>query len=295
MFSPARPGPTNVGRLNDHSPPAAPPLAAATRSRAVSTLHAAFSAQTGRTQLVRIRESGGLRLRLPRQAVPLEGVIVNTGGGVLGGDVLDLRFTLDDGASTVLTTVAAEKIYRSEAEASSIATRAVLGHGARLDWLPQETILFNDAHLNRSLEIGMTGDATLLAAETLVFGRLAMGETAIAGQLRDRWRVTRDGALIFADDTRLAGSLAETLGRPALGRGARAVALLLYAAPAAERLSEPLRDGLAAASGVESGVSAFNGILVARLLARSPEKLRAAMIAALGVLRSGPLPRVWQS
>jgi urease accessory protein len=126
----------------------------------------------------------------------------------------------------------------------------------------------------------------LLAAEMIIFGRLAMGEAAISGAFRDSWRLRRDGRLIFADETRLEGNMGALLGRPALGAGARAVALILYATPGAEG---PL-DAL-----VEAGASSFNGILVARCLARSPERLRAAMIAALAVLRGGLLPRVWQS
>jgi urease accessory protein len=277
------------------NPPISSAAAAAAPSRAISTLHASFSAQAGRSQLVRVHESGALRLRLPRQAAPLEGIIVNTGGGVLGGDRLDLRFSLESGASAIMTSVAAEKIYRSEAEPAVVSTSAALAAGTRLDWLPQETILFDQAKLHRSLDITMAGDATLLAAETLVFGRLAMGETATSGELRDRWRLVRDGHLVFADATTMSGAFAGILDRPALGRGARAVALLLYAAPDAASRLEDLRARLAEAPGVEAGASAFNGILVARLLARSPDRLRTVMIAALASLRSGPLPRVWQS
>jgi urease accessory protein len=213
----------------------------------------------------------------------------------LGGDQMDLSFDLAHGASAVLTTVAAEKIYRGEDEPAAISTKLLLAGRSRLDWLPQETILFDQSRLRRALHIDMAGDASLLAAETLVFGRLAMGETAISGAFRDSWRLKRDSRLIFADETRLEGDIAATLDRPALGGGARAAALVLYAAPDAESRLDSLRHAFAPFPEVESGASAFNGIVVARLLARSPDRLRAAMIAALAVLRGGSLPRVWQS
>jgi urease accessory protein len=266
----------------------------APRSLAVSTLHAHFAGGP-RAHLARVHESGALRLRLPRRAAPLEGVILNTGGGVLGGDRMDLSFDLARGASAVLTTVAAEKIYRGEDEPAILITKLVLAENSRLDWLPQETILFDQSRLRRALQIDMAGDASLLAAEMLVFGRLAMGETAITGSFRDSWRLRRDGRLIFADETRLEGDIAAILDRPALGGGARAAALLLYAAPDAEQRLDDLRKALAPFPEVESGASAFNGILVARFLARSPDRLRAVMIGALAVLREATLPRVWQS
>ena len=143
----------------------------------------------------------------------------------------------------------------------------------------------------------MAPDARLIAAEILVFGRLAKGETAIGGFLRDSWRVRRDGRLVFADESRLEGAIGARLDRPAIGGGARAGALLLVVAPDAERHLDPARAALEPfrGSGVEGGASAWDGLLVARLLSRSPETLRAAMIAMLAAIRTGPLPRSWSS
>ncbi len=261
----------------------------------MSALSAHFTRQGGATTRLHVRESGVLRLRMPRQSGVCEGVVLNTGGGVLGGDRLDLRFAASAGADVVLTTVAAEKVYRSDGRTAMVATRLGLAAGARVAWLPQETILFDGARLARSLAVDMAADASLLAAETVVFGRLAMGETAVAGAFDDGWRLHRAGRLVFADETRLAGDMAAVLDRPALGGGARAVALVLFADPRAEAALDPLREVLAVHPRVAAGASAFDGILVARLLAPSPEALRAAMMAALTLLGEGrALPRVWQ-
>ena len=258
-----------------------------------SVLAATFAARAGRTAIDRLREGGALRLRQSRAAA-CEALIVNTGGGIVGGDQLTLDITLAAGATVTMTSVAAEKIYRSAGPAASIETRLTLGRGARLDWLPQETILFDGARLARRFTVEMAADATLLAAETMVFGRLASDETSIDGALRDGWRVRRGGALIFADETRLDGAIGATLDRPALGGGARAAALVLLVAPQAESLVEAARAAIEPLRPtVEGGASARDRLLAVRLLSRDPERLRAAVVAVLGPLRAMPLPRAW--
>ena len=264
-----------------------------TAGRTQSLLDARFTTTAGRTALARVHEAGAFRLRLQRGPACV-GTIVNTGGGILAGDTLRQTVQAEAGAQVVLTSVAAEKIYRSEGAAAVIETGLHVGPGARLDWLPQETILFDGAHLSRRLCLDLAETACALVIETIVFGRLANGETSISGAFADAWDVRRTGRLIFADRVRLDGTIGAKLDRPAVAGGARSVATMLLAAPDAVARVEPLRTTLQAfAEAVESGVSVRDGMLVARLLARSPERLRAAMMGALGVLRKAPLPRTW--
>ena len=266
-----------------------------------SVLRASFRAAAGGAALDRVFEQGALRLRVPRGR-ECQGVIVNTGGGIVGGDTLRVEVALEAGGALTLTTVAAEKVYRSAGPEAAITTVLDLGPGARLDWLPQETILFDRARLRRKLTATLAGSARLLAAELIVFGRLASAETAITGTLTDSWRVRRDGRLLFADETRLAGAIGATLDRPAVAGGARAIGLLLYCAPDAEAAVETLRavtaPFAAGADSPELGVSARDGVLILRALARSPPRLRACMLAAIGALREAPggrsgLARIW--
>ncbi|MCC0006381.1 MAG: urease accessory protein UreD [Methylobacteriaceae bacterium] len=255
-------------------------------------MRAEFVAHGARTRIGRLYETGGLRLRFPKAREICEGVIVNTAGGVVGGDRAQLAFSAAAGARVVLTTQSAEKVYRADGPPARIETSLTLGAGAALYWLPQETILFNRAALARSLDVDMAADASLVACESVVFGRLAMGESCVAGEFRDRWRVRRAGRLIFAEDTSLHGPAA-LLDRPAIGAGARALATLLYVAPdAAARLDE-CRDALDGAP-CESGVSALDGFLVARLLSPSPESLRLAILSLFSHLLGRAAPRVWQ-
>jgi urease accessory protein len=262
------------------------------RQRADAEARASFMRIGERTEPDRLFETGGLRWRFPRSSSPCEVAIVNTGGGVAGGDSYRLSLALSEGAEVEATTPSAEKIYRSEGIPALIAMRLVLAPRARLFWLPQETLMFEGARLERKLEADMAGEAALVVAESLVFGRLAMGESRIEASLRDSWRVRRDGELVFADETRLKHAGA-ALDRQAVGAGARALATIVAAAPNIEARLPGLRAALDAASdGVEAGASAFDGLIVARLLSASPSRLRAALIASIVAL-GGRKPRLW--
>lgn len=260
--------------------------------RARGEIRADFVAHGTTTRVGRLYETGGLRLRFPKARETCEGVIVNTGGGVVGGDHARLSFSAGARARVALTTQSAEKIYRTDGPAAHVETALTLEAGAELDWLPQETILFDQARLVRSLDVDMAVDARLVACESIVFGRQAMGESCEAGDFRDRWRIHRAGKLIFAEDTRLDGPAA-LLARPALGGGARALATLLFVAPDAPARLEDCRAALDGAP-CESGVSALDGFLVARLVSPSPENLRLAILYLFSRLLGRAAPRVWQ-
>jgi len=265
---------------------------AAVRQRARAEARASFARVGARTEPARLFETGGLRGRFPRSSSPCEAAMVNTGGGVAGGDSYSVSLTLSDGAEVEATTPSAERIYRSNGPAASIATRLTLASRARLFWLPQETLIFEGARLERRLELDTSDEATFIVAETLVFGRLAMGESRIDATLRDSWRVRRDGRLVFADETRLEHAGA-TLERKAVGAGARALSTIVASAPDIEARLPNLRAALdAAGSDIESGASAFERLIVVRLLAASSDRLRAALVASIVAL-GGRKPRLW--
>ncbi len=264
----------------------------ANRQRARAEARGSFARVGARTEPARLFETGGLRWRFPRSSNPCEAAIVNTGGGVAGGDSYSVSLTLSEGAEVEATTPSAERIYRSDGLAACVATRLTLKPGARLFWLPQETLLFEGARLERRLEVEASGEAEFLIAETLVFGRLAMGETRIDASVRDSWRVRRDGELVFADETRIDHAGA-TLDRKAVGAGARALSTIVASSPHIEARLADLRTALeTAGSGVESGASAFDGLIVVRLLAASFDQLRMGLVASIIAL-GGRKPRLW--
>jgi urease accessory protein len=272
----------------------ATPLDPGAPQRARAHARASFARTGSRTEPERLFETGGLRWRFPRSTSPCEAVIVNTGGGVAGGDAYRIELALREGAEVEATTTAAERIYRSDGAPARIETRLSLAPQASLFWLPQETIIFDGASLERRLAVDMAGDASLVLVESLVFGRLARGESRIDARLTESWRIRRDGRLVFADETRLVDAGA-ALDRMAVGAGARALATIVAAAPGVEARLGDLRAALETASeGVETGASAFDGLIVARLLSASPARLRAAVIASILALGGRRPPRLWQ-
>src|SRR5215472_14791877 len=203
----------------------------------------ALTAEYGRgiTQKKRLHEAGSLRVRFPgARARELEGVLINTAGGIAGGDRFDLDIAAGDKARLLVSTAAAEKVYRSLGPDAQIGIKLSAGAEASLAWLPKETILFDDARVNRTIEIDLAPDARLLFAEAVVFGRTGMGEAVEHGLFFDRWRLRRGGALVFAESVRLDGAIADKMGEAAVANGGAAIATVLIVPGEAETI-EPLR------------------------------------------------------
>lgn len=267
-----------------------------THQRARGALRLSFRLRDGATVLDGLRQEGCLKARFPRpEAGAWAGAVtLNTSGGVAGGDVLDSRIAAGPGTRATVASQAAERLYRAlpGAEPARIRTALAVAPGAELEWLPQETILFDGCAMDRALSIDLAEDARFLGVESLVFGRRAMAEEVRQASLRDLIRLRCAGRLVWHDAIRIDGPVAAELDRPASGGGARAVATLLHAGPDAAALLDSLRVALA---GYEAGASAWDGLLVARVVARDGACLRAAVVAGLAALRGGrPLPRVWQ-
>jgi urease accessory protein len=261
---------------------------------------AELSLRRGRTRLAGLRQQGCAKAFLPRQPGAPEIVFLNTSGGLTGGDRLSYAATLGAGARATATTQTAERAYAApEADAPArLDVRLSAGAGARLDWLPQETILYDGAALDRRTEIALEGDAELLMCETLVLGRAAMGERVARLRLFDRRAVTRDGRPVLVDAVELTDGTLAARDEGAGLAGARCVALLALVAPAAADAAPSLR-ALPRPEGVRGAVSGWDGKCVMRLMAADSWPLRLALAAALRHLRSRrgdppALPRVWQ-
>ena len=260
--------------------------------RAFGQLSVTLKRRGPHTVLDGLRQVGCLKARFPRpDDVGWPTVVtLNTSGGIAGGDTLDSAFTMGSGARATIASQAAERFYRAlpGSLVSNVQTRINLADGAAAEWLPQETILFDRCALRRHLQVELAETASFLGIESLVFGRTAMGEVVEQASLRDAIDVRRNGRLLLHDVTRLDGEVAATLRRSAVAAGARAVATVIYVAPDAESRLDGLRD-------MRIGASAWDGMLVARLLAPDGAASRIAVTNALRVLRDGrALPRVWQ-
>jgi urease accessory protein len=263
-------------------------------NRAVGRVALEVAASGGATRRARVREEGSLRVRCPGPPAPeLEAVIVNTAGGVAGGDHFSLDVHVAPGARLVVTTAAAEKVYRTLEPAATIEVKLAAGAGGSLAWLPQETILFDRSRLTRSIEIDLAADARLLLAEAIVFGRSGMGERVAESSLFDRWRVRRDGALVHAEALRVDGNIADKLSAPAIANGGVALATVLVI-PGDDAVTTVVR-ALGEICGGEVGVSAWNGLAVVRFCASDGAVLRHDLVAVLTALRGASLPRLWSN
>jgi urease accessory protein len=246
----------------------------------------------GVTRRRHLHESGSLRVRFPSpEADALSAMFVNTAGGMAGGDRFDIAIAAGEASRLAVTTAAAEKIYRANGAAAQLDITLKVAAGAHLDWLPQETILFDQARLSRRIDIDLAETASLLLCEIVVFGRAAMGERLRRGQFIDRWRLRRGGRLVFAETVRLEGDIAAKLDRVAIAKGGVAIGTALIV-PGDETLLNRIR-ALSGSFGGEVGLSAWNGFAMARFCAQDAARLRADMMAVLGCASDSALPRLW--
>lgn len=239
----------------------------------------------GAEGLKRLREAHAAKVRLP--AGSHEAILINTGGGLAGGDRFTFDIAAEDRARLTVTSQAAERVYRTLGPPADVDVTLSAGKGASLMWLPQETILFEGASLARRITADLADDARFLAVESVILGREAMGETVTRLSLSDRWRIRRGERLVFADDVVINGAPPDSL---ATLDGGRAFATALLVAPDAEDMLGRVR----AVIGPRAAASAWSGKLVARFSARDGFELRKSLIPALEVLAGGgPLPKTW--
>jgi urease accessory protein len=228
---------------------------------------------------------------------PLTVALVNTSGGLVGGDRLSIAVDVEASASALVCAQAAEKVYRSLGPESRIDIELKIGADAWLEMLPQETILFDGGRLRRQTRGDVAPGGSFLGGEILVLGRQARGEQVRSGLLQDGWEIHRDGQLAWVDRLRLDGDMLALSANRATLNGAVAVATLIFVASDAGAHVPSLRDRLSASS-ERASVTMVNGLLVVRWLSADPLRLRQSFADAWSFLRSARawpamLPRLW--
>lgn len=261
-----------------------------------NVLQLQFKRRADATVLGRLYQSGCLKARLfkPEPRHCAEAVLLNTSGGIVGGDRLTLDIQWGPAAHAAVTTPACEKLYRAMASTATVRTALDVKEGASAEWLPQETIIFDRAMVQRDLQVRLAVGATFTGLESIVMGRAEMGETVRNVWLRDAWRIWRGDRLIYADALNLRGEVSELLARAPTLQGRSAFANLLHIGPRAESELQNVRASLEDSNCI-SGASAWNGMLSVRLVAPNSAILRQGVARALNVIRGElALPRVWQ-
>jgi urease accessory protein len=264
----------------------------------------AVAADAGRTRLRDLYQSDPCRVLFPRPAfgAPFEGVIVTTSGGIVGGDRIAIRIDAGDGSLATITTQAAEKIYRSAGADSRLSIDLTVGRNALLEWMPQETILFDGARLRRTTRIEAAPGSRLLCGEMIVFGRRARAEKFTRGFLHDGWRVTERGRLIWADALHLGDDIDGIMNRASCFGGAAALGTLVFRADdAGDHLDDVraiLRDSR---DRCRAAATCLGPLLVIRFLGADAAATRQAVYDFWSGFRTAildlpaRLPRVWKA
>jgi urease accessory protein len=262
-----------------------------------------FAVRDGVTRLTHLYQRNPLRVLFPeivKGDLPTA-VLLTTSGGLVAGDHVRVSVTAGKGAAAHVTGSAAEKLYRSTGATTRIEQCLTVDTYGWLEFLPPETILFDDARLRRATQVELAPGAGFLGGGIIVFGRIAMGERFIAGLLHEAWEVYRDGTLIWGDALHIDGEVASVMADSACFAGAEACATLILA----PREGDPRRFVGAAravqqrsAAGLRAGVTAINGVLVARWLgdALSVRRAYADLACHLRAAAMGlppRLPRLW--
>jgi urease accessory protein len=240
----------------------------------------------------RLYQSGAAKIRFPSSSDKsvCEAVLINTAGGLTGGDRLSWAIHAGEAAALTCVSQACERIYRAQdAEPAHLSVKITVDENARLNWMPQETILFDGCAFKRSLDADLAATASLLIVEAFVFGRAAMGETVRRASLHDQWTIRREGQLVFADSIRLEGDVDNLLERHAIAAGDRAMATVALIAPDAERHLDPVRHSFPTIAS-----TAFAGKLLARVTAKGAYELRQTLVPLAVALNGGKsLPKIW--
>lgn len=260
------------------------------RSRGEASVRLRLDA--GRVRLVDLRQQGSAKAILPRVGAVPEVVFLNTSGGLTGGDRLSYAVSLGDGVMATATTQTAERAYRAASGVARVDVTLEAGADGWIDWLPQETILFDASALERRTCIDLGAGAGCVALEAVVLGRHAMGEVVGRLSFRDRREIRRQGQLVHLEPLVIE---TDTLaaGQAVLG-GARCFASLMAVGAGVADMLDPLRRVLDEPC-VSAAASAYDGRLVCRVMAHDGWPMRRQLARALAVMRRGAvLPRVWQ-
>jgi urease accessory protein len=278
-----------AGRLSDHD-----------LQRAAGSCRIVAGGSERGTHLIDIFQQNPIRVLFPRgngYAIG-EAVLINTAGGIAGGDRLQYEVTAHAGASLAVTSQAAEKVYRALDVPAGITTKLEAYAGAKLAWLPQETIIFNRSLLRRETEIALFSGAELLVLESLVLGRTAHGEEIVGGNISDSWRIRKDGRLVWAETFRLTNEVFPQLHRKALLAGCRSIGTLVYFGQNLDARLEVVRK-IATSAECRIAATSVGGLIIIRLAAETSFDLRSTLRSFLecfgSALGSGPIrvPKMW--
>ncbi len=267
----------------------APPWQASLRLR--------FARAGETTRLVERAHRGPLRVQkplYPEGAAICHAIMLHPPGGVVGGDQLDIAVDAGDGAHAFLTTPGAAKWYRANGKLSTQRVSLQIGVDAACEWMPQESIVYDAAHVDLHHEVTMAAGARYIGSEILCFGRRASQERFTTGMVRQHIRIRLAGKLVWWEQGVL--TPAAIAGRFGLNGRTVCATLIAVGPPVPTALLATLR-----ALDPALGITQMKSVLVARYLCDDSETARHALVRVWQHLRphmlgcAAPLPRIWQT
>lgn len=274
-----------------------------------ATLALGFEQRGARTVLARNAHAGPLRVQkalYPEGGAVCQAIVLHPPSGIAGGDTLDIRIAAGASTHVQITTPGAGKWYRSAGARARQSVTIRAESGATVEWLPQETIVFDGAIARMETAISLAADARLIAWDVLCLGRAAAGERFRQGRFDLALAIDRDGAPAWRERGGFDGGDA-LLQSPAGWAGRTVCGTLLACAPdllpQTSALLERCRDIHPADAALHSLSALPNGggLIVARYLGDSSEAARHWLAALWCELRpaccgrEAVVPRIWNT
>jgi len=254
--------------------------------------------------LARREHFGPLRIQkplYPEGEAVCHAIVLHPPSGIAGGDALDITVQVKPGAHALLTTPGAGKWYRSAGPRASQGLRFQVDAAGALEWLPQETIVFDGALADMAISIDLMPEARFLGWDILCLGRRASGERFGQGDLRLTTRMTRAGQPVWLERGHIQGG--SPLLQSAAGLAGFSVSGTLLAAAQAidTSLVAACREITPMETTAQAGITCLPGLLVARYLGHSSEAARTWFTQIWRLLRPALLgleaqpPRIWNT
>lgn len=273
-----------------------------------ASLDLGFASRRDVTRLVHARHRGPLRVQRPFYPEGLDAkgrsgachvYLLHPPGGLVSGDALSITARIEDRAHALLTTPAANKLYKSDSQgvAWSQQTRLEVSDGGILEWLPQETIAFDGSTGAQTMTIALEGSARCLGWEVLALGRPASGLPYVSGRIDQRFCLTRDGRPLWLERQSLDPTHPRFTGAWGLGGATTQATLWAVGLPDEHEAIEALRESLP--NSTRWAVTVRQGVLLLRYLGKERNEAWALCCSAWEILRPlmlgmpAHLPRIW--
>lgn len=290
---------TDISRIEPSTTPA--------KEHPDAQLSLEFENDLGKTRLSRRDHFGQLYVQKPFYPEGPEVchiVLVHPPGGVVGGDWLEITQHVGAASMVQTTTPGAAKWYKANGHTSHQKIILDVEAGGTLEWLPQETIFFDQAQVELDHTVTLARDSTYIGCEILCFGRTAYGESFNKGLIRQRMNIRRNNKLIWHEQLQLAGGSQAMKSQLILAEKTVCATLIAVSdTECSNQLVNTLREdaGKIAAGIGQLGISQTKSVLIARYLGDSSEIARNIMMNIWGGLRpaligrKAEVPRMWKT